>query len=57
MAEKHLFDNKYVAASKPAFFLSEVFLTLKPLAVHELFYIISPKLPALDSWQKNRRGF
>ena len=58
MAEKQLVSTiKYVAASKPAFFLSEVLPYLdKPLAVHELFYIISPKLPALGLMAKKIEG-
>ena len=49
MAEKQLISTiKYVAASKPSFFLSEVLPYLdNPLPVHELFTIISPQLPAL----------
>jgi len=42
MAEKQIFSTiKYEAASKPAFFLSEMLPYLDtPLAVHELFCII-----------------
>jgi len=49
MAEKQLISIiKYVAASKPSFFLSEVLPYLdNPLPVYELFAIISPQLPAL----------
>jgi hypothetical protein len=49
MAEKQLISTiKYVAALKSAFFLSEVLPYLdEPMGVHELFCIISPKLPAL----------
>jgi hypothetical protein len=58
MAEKELVSTiKHVAALKPAFFLSEVLPYLdKPLAVHELFSIISPKLPALGLKAKKIEG-
>ena len=58
MAEKQLVSTiRYVAASKPAFFLSEVLPYLdEPLAVHELFCIISPKLPALGLMAKKIEG-
>jgi hypothetical protein len=49
MAKKRLvLTKKNLTAPKPIFFLSEVLSYLeKPLAVHELFCIISPKLHAL----------
>lgn len=58
MAEKQLISTiKYVAALKPTFFLSEVLPYLdEPIAVHELFYIISPKLPALGLTAKKIEG-
>jgi hypothetical protein len=58
MAEKQLVSTiKYVAASKQAFFLSEVIPYLdKPLPVHELFSIISPKLPDLGLRAKQIDG-
>jgi len=49
MTEKKLISTiKYVAATKPAFFLSEIIPYLdEPLPVMHLFSIISPKLPDL----------
>ncbi|MGZ4863308.1 MAG: small ribosomal subunit Rsm22 family protein [Halobacteriota archaeon] len=58
MAEKQLISTiKNVAASKSAFFLSEVLPYLdEPVGIHELFCIISPKLPALGLAAKKIEG-
>jgi len=48
---------KYVAATKPAFFLSEIIPYLdEPLPVHQLFRIISPELSALGLMAKKGKG-
>ena len=58
MAEKQLISTiKYVAATKPAFFLSEIIPYLdEPLPVHQLFSIISPELSALGLMAKKGKG-
>jgi len=57
MAEKQLVSTiKYVAASKPAFFLSEVLLTLINLWRCTSCSTSFTELPALDSWQKKIEG-
>ena len=48
---------KYVAATKPAFFLSEIIPYLdEPLPVHQLFSIISPELSAMGLMAKKGKG-
>ena len=58
MAEKQLISTiKYVAATKPAFFLSEIIPYLdEPLPVHQLFSIISPELSAMGLMAKKSKG-
>ena len=58
MAEKQLISTiKYVAATKPAFFLSEIIPYLdEPLPVHQLFTIISPELSAMGLMAKKGKG-
>jgi len=58
MAEKQLISTiKYVAATKPAFYLSEIIPFLdEPLPVSQLFSIISPKLSDLGLTAKMGRG-
>ncbi len=58
MAEKQLLSTiKYIAASKPAFLLSEVLPCLDDtLTVPELFSIISPRLPALGFVARKVKG-
>ena len=58
MAEKQLISTiKYVAATKPAFFLSEIIPYLdEPLPVHQLFSIISPKLSDMGLMAKKGKG-
>jgi hypothetical protein len=58
MAEKKLISTiKYVAAIKPAFFLSEIIPYLdEPLPVHQLFSIISPELSAMGLMAKKGNG-
>jgi hypothetical protein len=58
MAEQQLISTiKYVAATKPAFFLSEIIPYLdEPLPVHQLFSIISPELSALGLMAKKGKG-
>jgi hypothetical protein len=58
MAEKQLISTiKYVAATKPAFFLSEIIPYLnEPLTVSQLFTLISPELSALGLTAKKSKG-
>ncbi len=58
MAEQQLISTiKYVAATKPAFFLSEIIPYLdEPLPVNQLFSIISPKLSDLGLMAKKSQG-
>jgi SAM-dependent methyltransferase len=58
MAENQLVSTiKYVAATKPAFFLSEIIPYLdEPLPVHKVFSIISPKLSELGLMAKKGDG-
>jgi hypothetical protein len=58
MAEQQLISTiKYVAATKPAFFLSEINPYLdEPLPVSQLFSIISPKLSDLGLTAKKGKG-
>jgi hypothetical protein len=58
MAEKQLISTiKYVAATKPAFFLSEIIPYLdEPLPVHQLFSIISPELSDMGLMAKKGKG-
>ena len=58
MAEKQLISTiKYVAATKPAFFLSEIIPYLdEPLPVHQLFSIILPELSAMGLMAKQGTG-
>ena len=58
MAEKQLISTiKYVAATKPAFFLSEIIPYLdEPLPVPQLFSIISPELSAMGLMAKKGKG-
>jgi hypothetical protein len=58
MAENQLVSTiKYVAATKPAFFLSEIIPYLdEPLPVNQLFSIISPKLSDLGLMAKKGKG-
>lgn len=58
MAEQQLISTiKYVAATKPAFFLSEIIPYLdEPLPVHQLFSIISPELSAMGLMAKKGKG-
>ncbi len=58
MAEKQLISTiKYIAASKPAFFLSEVIPCLDdPLTVPEILSVLSPRLPALGLMAKKIKG-
>ena len=57
MAENQLISTiKYVAATKPAFFLSEIIPYLdEPLPVNQLFSIISPKLSYLGLMAKKSK--
>jgi SAM-dependent methyltransferase len=58
MTEKQLISTlKYVAATKPAFFLSEIIPYLdEPLPVHQLFSIISPELSDMGLMAKKSKG-
>jgi SAM-dependent methyltransferase len=58
MAEKQLISTiKYIAASKPAFFLSEVLPCLDdPLTIAEVFSTLLPRLPALGLTAKKIKG-
>ncbi len=58
MSENQLISTiKYVAATKPAFFLSEIIPYLEePVPVHQLFSIISPELSALGLMAKKSNG-
>ena len=58
MSENQLISTiKYVAATKPAFFLSEIIPYLdEPLPVHQVFRIISPELSALGLMAKKGIG-
>jgi hypothetical protein len=57
MAENQLISTiKYVAATKPAFFLSEIISYLDdPLPMDKLFGILSPELPGLGLMAKKVR--
>jgi len=58
MAEQQLISTiKYIAAIKPAFFLSEIIPYLdEPMPVNQLFRIISPELSALGLMAKKGKG-
>jgi hypothetical protein len=58
MAEQQLISTiKYIAAIKPAFFLSEIIPYLdEPMPVNQLFRIISPELTALGLMAKKGKG-
>jgi hypothetical protein len=58
MAEHQLISTlKYVASTKPVFFLSEIIPCLDdPLPVEDLFGILSPKLSALGLRAKKSKG-
>ena len=58
MTEKQLISTiKYISATKPAFFLSEIIPYLdEPMPVHQLFRIISPELSALGLMAKKTNG-
>jgi hypothetical protein len=58
MSENQIISTiKYVAATKPAFFLSEIIPFLdEPLPVHQVFRIISPELSALGLMAKKKDG-
>jgi hypothetical protein len=58
MAEKQLVSTiKYIAASKPVFFLSEILPYLDdPLPVLELYRILSPSLPSLGLTAEKIKG-
>jgi hypothetical protein len=58
MAEHQLISTiKYVAATKPAFFLSEIIPYLdEPLPVQQLFSIVSPELSTLGLMAKKGKG-
>ena len=58
MAEHQLISTiKYVTATKPAFFLSEIIPYLdEPMPIQQLFSIISPELSALGLMAKKTNG-
>src|SRR5512136_1217067 len=58
MAEKQLISTiKYIAASKPVFFLSEILPYLDdPLPVPEIYCILSPRFPSLGLVAEEIKG-